>query len=153
MHGSLCWGLVTWWALPQPLLHQYIWSCVRPIHAPALRTCSGYDFGYLLKTLTCQPLPPTEGDFFEVLHIFFPNVYDIKYLMKFCDNMHGGLNKLAELLDVSVGGMSGKWDRRGTVKEVGHLYARKCMEGSTLAELQGVSGGVGLEERGRVQVL
>lgn len=33
--------------------------------------------------------------------IFFPSVYDIKYLMKFCDNLHGGLNKLAELLDVA----------------------------------------------------
>ena len=32
--------------------------------------------------------------------IYFPNVYDIKYLMKFCGNLHGGLNKLAETLDV-----------------------------------------------------
>ena len=32
--------------------------------------------------------------------IYFPTVYDIKYLMKFCDNLHGGLNKLAEVLDV-----------------------------------------------------
>lgn len=28
-------------------------------------------------------------------------MYDIKYLMKFCDNLHGGLNKLAETLDVA----------------------------------------------------
>ena len=37
-----------------------------------------------------------------VLHmqIYFPTVYDIKYLMKFCDNLHGGLNKLAEVLQV-----------------------------------------------------
>ncbi len=34
------------------------------------------------------------------LQIYFPTVYDIKYLMKFCDNLHGGLNKLAEVLDV-----------------------------------------------------
>jgi CCR4-NOT transcription complex subunit 7/8 len=61
---------------------------------------SGYDFGYLLKVLTCQPLPPTEAEFFELLKIYFPTVYDIKYLMKFCDNLHGGLNKLAEVLDV-----------------------------------------------------
>lgn len=27
-------------------------------------------------------------------------MYDIKYLMKFCDNLHGGLNKLAEVLQV-----------------------------------------------------
>lgn len=61
---------------------------------------SGYDFGYLLKVLTCQPLPPTEPEFFELLHDFFPNIFDMKYLMRYCDNLHGGLNKLAELLDV-----------------------------------------------------
>lgn len=30
---------------------------------------SGYDFGYLLKVLTCQPLPKTEADFFELLKV------------------------------------------------------------------------------------
>lgn len=150
---------------------------------------SGYDFGYLLKVLTCSPLPTSEAEFFDLLkvggvvvagrqgcprqlglpcyfvpfllllfwffcsfhpclmlaggqvrgegrgcpsvelhpaihlqsslcrlppqrvhetskfvpclQIFFPTVYDIKYLMKFCDNLHGGLNKLAETLDVA----------------------------------------------------
>jgi len=61
---------------------------------------SGYDFGYLLKVLTCQPLPDSEPDFFELLNCYFPCVFDIKYLMKFCDNLHGGLNKVAELMEV-----------------------------------------------------
>lgn len=61
---------------------------------------SGYDFGYLLKILTCMPLPNTETDFFELLNLYFPNIFDIKYMMKFCDNLHGGLNKLAEMLEV-----------------------------------------------------
>lgn len=61
---------------------------------------SGYDFGYLLKILTCQPLPTSEAEFFELLSLYFPNIFDIKYLMKFCDNLHGGLNKLAEMLEV-----------------------------------------------------
>ncbi|KAK9810273.1 hypothetical protein WJX72_007739 [[Myrmecia] bisecta] len=61
---------------------------------------SGYDFGYLLKVLTCQPLPAAEAEFFDLLKLYFPHVYDIKYLMKFCDNLHGGLSKLAEILDV-----------------------------------------------------
>lgn len=30
---------------------------------------SGYDFGYLLKVLTCQPLPPGEAEFFELLQV------------------------------------------------------------------------------------
>ncbi|KAG0556778.1 hypothetical protein KC19_11G078500 [Ceratodon purpureus] len=61
---------------------------------------SGYDFGYLLKLLTCQNLPASEDEFFNLLRTYFPTLYDIKYLMKFCDNLHGGLNKLAETLDV-----------------------------------------------------
>ena len=61
---------------------------------------SGYDFGYLLKLLTCAPLPPTEAGFFELLNLYFPALYDIKYLMKFCGSLHGGLNKLAETLEV-----------------------------------------------------
>eukprot|EP00250_Pteridium_aquilinum_P015219 c22454_g3_i1 orf=84-911(-) len=61
---------------------------------------SGYDFGYILKVLTCQNLPVTETDFFILLRVYFPTIYDIKYLMKFCNNLHGGLNRLAETLEV-----------------------------------------------------
>ncbi|GLJ48889.1 hypothetical protein SUGI_1031150 [Cryptomeria japonica] len=61
---------------------------------------SGYDFGYLLKLLTCQELPSTQVGFFNLINMYFPTVYDIKHLMKFCNSLHGGLNKLAELLDV-----------------------------------------------------
>eukprot|EP00475_Leptophrys_vorax_P037374 TRINITY_DN642_c0_g1_i1.p1 TRINITY_DN642_c0_g1~~TRINITY_DN642_c0_g1_i1.p1 ORF type:complete len:271 (+),score=19.86 TRINITY_DN642_c0_g1_i1:144-956(+) len=61
---------------------------------------SGYDFGYLLKVLTCQSLPAGEAEFFTLLKTYFPTIYDIKYLMKFCDNLHGGLNRLAETLEV-----------------------------------------------------
>lgn len=68
----------------------------------ACASCSGYDFGYLLKILTCQPLPASEAEFFELLNLYFPNIFDIKYLMKFCDNLHGGLNKLAEMLEVGT---------------------------------------------------
>ncbi|XP_073124693.1 probable CCR4-associated factor 1 homolog 7 [Henckelia pumila] len=61
---------------------------------------SGYDFGYLLKLLTFRSLPETQAGFFELLNMYFPVVYDIKHLMKFCNSLHGGLNKLAELLEV-----------------------------------------------------
>nr|DAD45207.1 TPA_asm: hypothetical protein HUJ06_003437 [Nelumbo nucifera] len=61
---------------------------------------SGYDFGYLLKLLTCQNLPDTQAGFFTLIKMYFPTVYDIKHLMKFCNSLHGGLNKLAELLEV-----------------------------------------------------
>lgn len=63
-----------------------------------------YDFGYLLKLLTCAPLPDSEAQFFELLHDFFPALYDIKYLLKNCRNLQlsGGvsLQKVAEHLEV-----------------------------------------------------
>ncbi|EYU32376.1 hypothetical protein ABFS82_05G143700 [Erythranthe guttata] len=61
---------------------------------------SGYDFGYLLKLLTCRSLPESAVGFFNMLNLYFPVVYDIKHLMKFCNSLHGGLNKLAELLEI-----------------------------------------------------
>ena len=39
---------------------------------------SGYDFGYLMKTLTCVELPPEENLFMEMLHLYFPCIYDVK---------------------------------------------------------------------------
>jgi len=61
---------------------------------------SGYDFGYLMKLLTCKALPHEEDDFFADMKIYFPQIYDIKYLMKSCEGLKGGLNKLAEDLEV-----------------------------------------------------
>lgn len=61
---------------------------------------SGYDYGYLLKVLTCQALPKEENEFFDLLATYFPCVYDIKYLMKSCENLKGGLQKVAEDLGV-----------------------------------------------------
>jgi CCR4-NOT transcription complex subunit 7/8 len=66
---------------------------------------SGYDFGYLLKLLTCSPLPSEESVFFDLLHTYFPCIYDIKYMMLSCDNLKGGLQKIAEDLDVSLNGL------------------------------------------------
>ena len=43
---------------------------------------SGYDFGYLMKIMLCKPLPEDEHEFHKLLTIFFPSLYDIKYLMK-----------------------------------------------------------------------
>ncbi|CAO1420381.1 unnamed protein product [Diamesa hyperborea] len=61
---------------------------------------SGYDFGYLLKVLTDQNLPVDESEFFDLLRIFFPTIYDVKYLMKSCKNLKGGLQEVAEQLEI-----------------------------------------------------
>ncbi|ESO01604.1 hypothetical protein HELRODRAFT_81531 [Helobdella robusta] len=62
---------------------------------------SGYDFGYMLKILTCAPIPSDEQDFFELIRIYFPNIYDVKYLMKSCKNLKGGLQEVADELEIS----------------------------------------------------
>ena len=61
---------------------------------------SGYDFAYLLKVVTAQNLPSEESEFFDLLKIYFPNIYDVKYLMKSCKSLKGGLQEVAELLEV-----------------------------------------------------
>jgi len=57
---------------------------------------SGYDYGYLLKLLTYRQLPKEEKTFFDSLHLYFPTIYDIKYMMSLCDGHYGGLQKLAD---------------------------------------------------------
>jgi len=61
---------------------------------------SGYDFGYLLSLLTNINLPEGENEFFETLKLYFPNIYDVKYLMKSCKNLKGGLQEVADMLEV-----------------------------------------------------
>ena len=71
---------------------------------------SGYDFGYLLKILTGAPMPATQDGFFELLHLFFPVVYDVKHLISSVGSLHGGLNRIASELGV---------DRVGPVHQAG----------------------------------
>ncbi|KAJ1566825.1 CCR4-NOT transcription complex subunit 7, partial [Cladochytrium tenue] len=61
---------------------------------------SGYDFGYLLKVVTCQALPAEEADFFSLLRLYFPCIYDIKFLMKSCKTLKGGLQDVADDLQI-----------------------------------------------------
>ena len=60
----------------------------------------GYDFGYLLKVLTCKPLPETEDGFFALMRTYFPSIYDEKYMAKMGNGFEGGLNRLGEDLQV-----------------------------------------------------
>lgn len=61
---------------------------------------SAYDFAYLLKILTDKPLPKTEHELFELLRSYFPAFYDVKFVMKYCDALNGGLDKIAEILKI-----------------------------------------------------
>ena len=58
---------------------------------------SGYDYGYLLKLLTTVDLPNDEKTFFELLKIYFPTIYDVKYMTSLLDGHYGGgLSRLAD---------------------------------------------------------
>ncbi|KAF9046760.1 ribonuclease H-like domain-containing protein [Panaeolus papilionaceus] len=61
---------------------------------------SGYDFGYFVKLLTAESLPTTEDAFFTLLKLWFPTVYDIKYLMKASKSLKGGLQEVADDLGI-----------------------------------------------------
>lgn len=40
-----------------------------------------------MKLLTDSRLPEEEHEFFQILNLFFPAIYDVKYLMKSCKNL------------------------------------------------------------------
>ncbi|KAL2900086.1 putative CCR4-associated factor 1-like protein 11 [Bienertia sinuspersici] len=60
-----------------------------------------YDFGYLVKVLTQEPLPGDLSQFDIMLKIFFgQRVFDVKHIIKFCDGLYGGLDRVASALAV-----------------------------------------------------
>lgn len=62
---------------------------------------SNYDFGYMIKLLTCSPLPAEEQEFYDLIRLYFPNIYDVKYLMKSCKNLKGGLQEVSDQLEIA----------------------------------------------------
>ncbi|CAJ1935759.1 unnamed protein product [Sphenostylis stenocarpa] len=65
----------------------------------------GYDFGYLVKALSqrffpMQPMLPSNlSHFLQLVRFFFGGeVCDVKYLIKFCPNLYGGLDRVCESL-------------------------------------------------------
>ena len=72
-----------------------------------------YDYAYLVKVLMggqhdnsgnydqdLESLPKSEADFFELYKLFFPNSFDLKYIMRSCVGLMGGLEQLASDLKV-----------------------------------------------------
>lgn len=64
-----------------------------------------YDFAYILKYITNQPLPDTEKDFFDILKLYFINFYDIRVLVRNHDNFRGSLMKLGQELSLTRTGI------------------------------------------------
>lgn len=63
---------------------------------------SAYDFGYLVKILKRQSLPGGLDEFLTILRVFFGSrVYDMKHMMRFCQSLYGGLDRVARSLEVN----------------------------------------------------
>lgn len=106
---------------------------------------SGYDFGYLLKLLTCHNLPDTQAGFFILINVYFPTIYDIKHLMKFCNSLHGGLNKLAELLDVERVGICHQAGSDSLLTSCAFRKLKECFFNGSTEKYAGVLYGLGVE--------
>lgn len=60
-----------------------------------------FDLGYLLKLACGEVLPPTEAEFVERLKVYFPNYYDIKYMLKDVPEIpYANLSNTASMLKV-----------------------------------------------------
>ena len=60
-----------------------------------------YDFGLMIKILTRGYLPPNIHMFRCLVTIFFGlKVYDMKHLIQFCGDLYGGLERVANTLNV-----------------------------------------------------
>lgn len=73
---------------------------------------SGYDYGYLIKLLTDNALPKEQHDFFELVSIFFPRLWDIKFLLRHAQRMKSShaLNAPGTRILDSLGAKSGLQD-------------------------------------------
>ncbi|KAI8001672.1 hypothetical protein LOK49_LG09G01967 [Camellia lanceoleosa] len=62
---------------------------------------SGYDFGFLIKVLTRRALPENLETFMAMVNFYYGgNVYDIKHLIRNCNGLNGGLERVAKALGV-----------------------------------------------------
>jgi CCR4-NOT transcription complex subunit 7/8 len=63
---------------------------------------SAYDFGYLVKILMQSPLPTSLETFLTIVRVLFgSNVYDMKYMIQYSNALYGGLEGIANTLNVN----------------------------------------------------
>ena len=103
-----------------------------------------YDFAYLLSNLLGNSLPKNEKDFTQILGLFFPNHYDIRILVKDKYYLKGGLNKLANSLDVERKGRNHQAgsDSLVTIDVFWKLYKNGLLTKDELAESKNILYGI-----------
>jgi CCR4-NOT transcription complex subunit 7/8 len=123
---------------------------------------SGYDFGYLAKVMWSRKLPSDEESYRDIIRTFFPNIWDIKFLLRHAQGMlrRGVLNAQATDILNRMGARSGLQDladelgcqRIGTQHQAGSdawltgsvfwQMKNKIFDGQLPAELNGQMWGL-----------
>lgn len=110
----------------------------------------GYDFAYMLKVLTGTVLPEVERDFFELLEAYFPQLYDMKYLMRANDSLYGGLNRLAEHYGCErIGTMHQAGSDSLLTMRVFFSMMRETFKGAIDDQYEGILYGLGVASPGK----
>lgn len=73
---------------------------------------SAYDFAYLIKILTGKKLPSNLRGFMEIVGVYFKEVFDMKHMMRYCEGLFGGLDRVSGML--KVGRVVGKSHQAGS---------------------------------------
>ena len=75
---------------------------------------SGYDFAYLVKLMLSKGLPEDEAEYRELMDLYFPSIYDIKFMIKHAQKSQsvnsGALTPTAASILNNLGAKSGLQD-------------------------------------------
>lgn len=93
---------------------------------------SGYDFGYLVKIMACQQLPHDEEEYLKIVRMWFPRIYDIKYLFRHAQRQHarGTMNTEAANIITNIGQRSGLNDLADVSRYIAlpeHVFIRPTL--------------------------
>lgn len=67
---------------------------------------SSYDIGYVIRAIMGVDLPPSDEEFAQLRKLIFPNIFDLKFLLKQLppeENIKGGLQEIADKISVGYG--------------------------------------------------
>jgi len=65
---------------------------------------AGYDIAYLTKIVSGQPIPKTDTEYEEVVRVYFPHYYDVRFIMMSVLPVVGSLESLGKDFGVSRSG-------------------------------------------------